>query len=253
MVERMLTVGVLTPHVTAGPEIEIPAMSSGRVRTLVSRIPPPRPGSLALTAPQHLRRAALPEAVDAAAEEFRHGSVDAIAYASTSSAYIMGFAAEVVLIDRLRDRWGVPAASSGRAAVQALRAHGVEHVALVHPPWFDDETSDLGAAYFRAQGFDAVASRAETLPLDPAQVLPGPVADWVSHHVDDKVQAVVLGGNGFHAAGAIDEIERRTDRLVLEANQVLLWAILLESEADVEVTGYGRLLSEPRSDRTAQP
>lgn len=244
---------MLTPHVTPGPEIEIPAMSSGRVRTLVSRIQPPRPGSQAVPPLQALRRAALPETVDDAAEAFPHGSIDALAYASSSSAYVIGFDAEAVLVDRLRDRWGVPAASSSMAAVQALRAHGVEHVALVHPPWFDDETSDLGAAYFRGQGFDAVASRALTLPVDPAQVQPRPVADWVTHHVDDQVQAVVLGGNGFRAAGAIDEIERRTGRLVLQANQVLLWSILLASEADVEITAYGRLLRERRPARPAQP
>lgn len=112
----------------------------------------------------------------------------------------------------------------------------------VHPPWFDDATSELGATYFRAQGFDAVASRADTLPDDPAQVRPGPVADWVCRHVRDGAEAIFLGGNGFQAAGAVEEIERRTGRLVLEANQALLWSILVETRRALDITAYGRLL-----------
>ena len=117
-------------------------------------------------------------------------------------------------------------------------------VPLVHPPWFDDETNDLGAVYFQTQGFDAVATRADTLPDDPAQVRPGPVTDWVSHHLADHIEAVFLGGNGFHAVEAVEQIERRTGRLVLSANQVLLWSILAATRLPIEITAYGRLLRD---------
>ncbi len=36
--QRRLKVGVLTPHAAAGPEIEIPEMSQGRVTVTVARI-----------------------------------------------------------------------------------------------------------------------------------------------------------------------------------------------------------------------
>ncbi len=57
--------------------------------------------------------------------------------------------------------------------------------------------------------------------MDPQRVI-----DWVEHHVEDRAEAVFLAGNGFRAAGAIDELELRTGRLVIEANQALLWGIL---------------------------
>src|SRR3954464_15083466 len=110
MVERALTVGVLTPHVTPGPEIEIPTMSSGQVETLVSRIAPPD-GS-GLTPPQRRRGGALLETVDAAAAVFTAGSVDALAYTSTSSAYAVGSDREGDLVRRLQDRWQLPVVSS---------------------------------------------------------------------------------------------------------------------------------------------
>ena len=246
MVDRFLTVGVLTPHVTPGPEMEIPVMSSGRVAALVSRIQLTREGgNAASTTMPTLRDGALPSAMNAAAAAFPDGSIDVLAYASTSSGYIIGFAAEVELVRRLHQRWALPVASSCLAAVQALRAYGVERIAVVHPPWFDDETNDLGATYFRSQGFDAVASRADSLPDDPAQVRPGPITEWVSRHLSDQTEAVFLGGNGFHAAEAVEHIERRTGRLVLESNQVLLWSISDATQTAVEITAYGRLLREP--------
>jgi maleate isomerase len=175
---------------------------------------------------------------------FPDRSIDALAFASTSSGYAIGFDAEVALLQRLHQQWALPVGSSCLAAVEALRAFGIERVAVVHPPWFDDETNDLGAAYFRAQGFDVVASRADTLPGDPTRTQPGPIIDWVSRHLSDQTEAVFFGGNGFRAAGAVERLERRIDRLVLEANQVLLWSILAATQTTLDITGYGRLLRE---------
>jgi maleate isomerase len=58
---------------------------------------------------------------------------------------------------------------------------------------------------------------------------------------------VFLAGNGFRAVRAIEELERHTGRLVLTANQVLLWSILKATRTSWEVTGYGRLLRDARS------
>lgn len=138
MADRTLTVGVLNPHFTAGPEIEIPVMSSGQVATLVSRIQRADTGSgAASTSLQKLRQGTHPSALDEAAAAFPDLSIGALAYASTSSGYVIGFDAEATLAQRLRHRWGLPVSSRSLAAVQALRAYGIERVALVHPRWFD--------------------------------------------------------------------------------------------------------------------
>jgi maleate isomerase len=242
MVDNALTLGVLTPHVTPGPELEIPLMTSGHIRTQVSRIP--LPDGTGLTSGQRLRRGASPSAVEEAAAALTTGSLDALAYASTSSGYVIGVDAEADLVGRLGDRWAVPVASSSLAAVQALHAYGVERLTVVHPPWFDDETDDLGGAYFRSRGFHVVVMRAEALPGDPAMVRPDSVVEWAGHHLDGRADAVFFGGNGFHAAGAVEEIERRTGLLVLEANQVLVWAILALSAQQLGITAYGRLFRD---------
>ena len=247
MIGDRLTVGVVTPHEAAGPEVEWPAMTCGRVATIVSRTgsSPEASQAPSRTAPPahaELRASTEPAALDVAAVAFNGGTLAAVAHASTTSGYVIGNSEEAALVERLSQRFDVPAVASCAAAAAALRTHGVGKVQLVHPPWFDDEFDELGAAYFRSQGFDAVVTKAVGLRNDPARVDLQRVIDWVEHHVEDRAEAIVLAGNGFRAAGAVEELETRTDRLVLEANQALLWGILAATGTGWDVTGHGRLL-----------
>jgi maleate isomerase len=242
-----LTVGIVTPHAAAGPEVELPAMTRGRVATVVARTgsPPEASQAPSLTAPPShavLLASTEPAALDRAAVTFGGRTLAAVAHASTTTGYVIGHRAEAALVERLSQRFDVPAVASCAAAAGALRTHAVGQVQLVHPPWFDDEFDELGAAYFRSQGFGAIVTKAVGLPEDPAQVDPQRVIDWVEHHVEDRAEAVFLAGNGFRAAGAIEELELRTGRLVLEANQALLWGILAVTRTGWNVTGHGRLL-----------
>jgi maleate isomerase len=242
-----LTVGVVTPHEAAGPEAELPAMTQGRVATIVSRTGSPTQASPvpwrgATGAHTELRDSTEPAALDRAAVSFRGRTLDAVAHASTTSGYLIGHREETCLVERLSQRFDVPAVASCAAAAAALRTFRVEHVQLVHPPWFDEEFDELGTAYFRSQGFRVMVTRAVGLPTDPARVERQPVIDWVEQHVEDRAEAVFLAGNGFRAAGAVEELELRTGRLVLEANHALLWGILAAAGTSWNITGHGRLL-----------
>jgi maleate isomerase len=242
-----LTVGVVTPHAAAGPEVELPTMSRGHVATVVCRTGPAPsasqpPSPAAPPGHAELRTSTEDAALDRAAVTFSGRALDAVVHASTTSGYVIGHLEEAALVARLSQRFEVPAVASCAAAAAALRAHGVGKVQLVHPPWFDDEFDELGAAYFRSQGFDAVVTRAADLPGDPADVNPQRVIDWLDHHLDDQSEAVFLAGNGFRAAAAVEELELRTGRLVLAANQALLWGILELTGEGWDITGYGRLL-----------
>ena len=242
----MITVGVLTPHAAAGADAEFSRMAPGQVRTEVARI---RSGDSASgggeppTSPEGLRALATPAALDAAAAALA-GAVDVLAYASTSSGYAIGYDAEAALVDRLGERWHRPVCAASRSAVSALRSHRIERVSLVHPPWFGDPQNELGAAYFRSQGFEVVDSRLADLPNDPDQIEAAMVVDWVSRHLDRRAEAVVIGGNGLRAAGAVQELEDSTGRLVLEANQVLLWSVLTSAGGSMDVSGFGAVFDE---------
>jgi maleate isomerase len=248
----MISIGVLTPHAAAGPEVELPDMAPGQITLRVARIPAPSvDGTQAARPPSSssgLRALTSPSVLDRAAEVFTSASVDVIAYASTSTGYAIGFDAEAAMLERLAQRFGVPVAGASLAAVAALRALHVRRVALVHPPWFDDELHQLGAVYFRSQGFDVVSAGPADLPLDPGRIEPGAIIEWITRHLPDDAEAAFIGGNGFRAARAIEALEESLERPVLESNQVLLWSVLAKVGADIEIRGHGRLFGTTPGD-----
>lgn len=230
---EVLTVGVLTPHATPGPEVELPAMAPGRIRVEVARIPA-----------DALRPQVAAAVLDAAVSALP--PVDVLVFASTTTGYALGHDEEFALVTRLHERWGVPVCTASRSAVSALRRRHVERVSLVHPPWFGPGLDELGAEYFRGQGFEVVEVRRADLPDDPSHIEPAMVVRWVVRHLGDRAEAVFLGGNGFRAAHAVDDLERLTGRLVLEANQVLLWSALESVGAPITVRGFGTLFDDRR-------
>jgi maleate isomerase len=241
-----IRIGVLTPHAAIGPEAEFPAMAPGRVMTCVARVSAEAAaGGLGAnpSAPPGLRALAAPPYLDDAADMFRQGDVAVIAYASTSSAYAIGFDEEAALVSRLSQRIGIPVFATCASAVLALRNLDVEHIALVHPPWFDAELNALGADYFRSADFDVVSSASASLSPDPGRIDGAAVYEWTSRHVGDDAEAVFIGGDGFRVARAIAPLEAAIGRPVLTANQVLLWILLASAGATFEVNGFGRLFA----------
>ena len=181
--------------------------------------------------------------LERAAGQLLTDPVDVIGYASTTSAYTIGFEAEMTMTSRLSQLTGRPLAATCASAVQALRVLRLERVALIGAPWFDPQFNELGAAYFASQGFDVVSSESAGLSHDPAAIEPAAVAAWISRHVADSAQAIFIGGNGFRAAGAIEALEATIGRPVLTSNQVLLWQLLAGADASFVIEGYGRLFT----------
>ena len=255
--QRRLKVGVLTPHAAAGPEIEIPEMSQGRVTVTVARIRSPEnaAGTESTAAPTALRALTRPEVVDGDAACFGDGSVDVVAHASTTTGYVLGVRSEAELIERLATKCGVPVVGSAGAAADALRACRANRLVLVHPPWFDDEIDRMGLGYFRDQGFDVTLLKASGLSRDPSRIHTAGITDWVSRHLGDGDEALFMAGNGFRAARAVSELEQRTGRLVLQANQVLLWSIIAATHAPLTIKGWGKLFRTlpTRAARSSQP
>lgn len=240
-----MRIGVITPHAAAGPEDEWPAMAPGHIAVSVARIrapgaadgePAPPPSS-----PDGLRALTASTVLDEAVDSLDPESLDAIAYASTSTAYVLGHDAETELLDRLSRTYEIPAASTSAAAVTALRRLGVARLALVHPPWFGDDLNALGAGYFRDQGFDVVAAYLADLPSDPNRIAPREVIAWITTNVTDEAQALFLGGNGFRGAAAIAGLEQVLRRPVVSSNQVLLWSLLQSTGRRIAVSGYGSM------------
>ena len=189
------------------------------------------------------RALTVPPVLDDSARTLAADSVDVVGYASTTSAYVIGFEDEATMVSRLSARLGVPVVATCASAVLALRVLDVARVALIGAPWFDAESNELGAGYFRSQGFDVVSSASAELSRDPTKIEPAAICAWTSRNVGDEAEGVFIGGNGFRAAAAIQRLEDALGRPVLTSNQVLLWNLLALAGAPFQIRGYGQLFA----------
>src|SRR5919198_246795 len=170
-----------------------------------------------------VRAFAEPPHVDDATELLATAPIHAIAFGFTSSAYVIGTDGEAAMLERLRTRSrGLPVVAPCESIVEALRVLGVGRLALFDPPWFDAELNALGAAYYRAAGFDVISSMACDLPSDQLAIQPSELFEFVRQNVPTAAEAVVFGGNGFRVVGVIASLERELERPVLSPNQALL-------------------------------
>jgi maleate isomerase len=241
----VIRIGLLTPHAAVGPEEELPAMAPRQVvvsRARVSFDAGAFGAETSPTTPAALRSSTTSQYLVDALHTF-HEPVDAIGYASTTAAYVIGFEAETAMALRLSALARVPVVATCASGVNALRFLQVEHVALIGAPWFEPELNDLGASYFRGQGFEVVSSASAALSQDPEAIDAAAVREWTARHVTDEAEAIFIGGNGFRATGAIEALEADLGRPVLTSNQVLLWSLLEHTAAGVEVSGFGRLFA----------
>jgi len=97
-----MTVGVVTPHSAPGPEVELPAMTGGRVATVLSRTEAPL--GKPVSAHAGLRASTEPAALDHAAATMGSAVIAAVAHASTTAGYLIGPREEAALVDRLAQR-----------------------------------------------------------------------------------------------------------------------------------------------------
>jgi maleate isomerase len=240
-------IGVLTPHNDIVPEGEFEAMVPDGVSIHVARVPlgwrsGSEPPPIGLDA---VRAFATHPHVDEAAELLAATPMSVIAYAFTSSSYLLGPEGDASLKRRLEKRThGIPIVIPCPGATLALQALGVSRLALVHPPWFPAELDELGAAYFRKRGFEVVyAAAAAGLPRTQPSVEPAQVYDWIRTHVPDTAEAVFIGGGGLRVLGAIRALEETLARPVLSANQVLFWHALRVARVDDRIVRYGRIFT----------
>jgi maleate isomerase len=245
--EATTRIGVLAPHADVGPEAELQAMAPSTVTIHAAKVPfgaMAAGGAMDPTIPlAPVREFAEPPHVDDAAELLAAAPLNAVAYAFTSSAYVIGAEGEAAMIARLARRTnGIPVVATCAAMVEGLRVLDVARVALVDPPWFDAELSGLGRGYYESAGFQVVHSGPCELPSDQAKITPADLHSWAMEHVPGEADAVAIGGNGFRAVGAIEALEKDLGRPVVTANQALFWAALAAAGAGPrQITGYGRL------------
>jgi maleate isomerase len=230
----MARIGLLVPSFDFNPESEIWAMAPGGVAVFASRMD---------RGTQSFRTyLADPSHADIAASLLASLKLPVVLYAYSTTSYVMQLADADAFRLRIMERSQADAVVlAASALLDALRALDVHRLAVVHPPWFDNEQNSLGRTYFSARGFDVVACA----PITPArrftEVAAKEVHDWIVGHTPPQAEAVVVAGNGLRAVGAIDALETSLGRPVITANQAMLWKGLHLAGAPSDLKYYGQL------------
>jgi maleate isomerase len=233
-VGNLARLGILTPDFDPVPESEMSAMAPAGVSIHASRVQRNKTPA-AFAEPLH---------IDVAAERLIDLAPRAVVFAYTGSSYVLGPAADAPTRARLEGRLrGIPVVMTGPAAADALRVLSVRRVALVHPPWFSEETNAKGMEYFRELGFEVLSCERLAPARAFTEVRPAETYDWVRSRTPQRAEAVFIGGNGIRAVGAIHALETALGRPVLTANQVALWAALRVAKIRVDISNYGRIFA----------
>ncbi len=242
--DARLHVGLLVPDGDVGPEAEWSAMTPRSIAVNASRFRFPV-GAVDAAADQiavsPVEFVAAPGPLDDAVALLNPPSVDVYSLAFTSTSYVGD---DADLVARLQERvGGKPVVTTGQALIAAVEHLQASRVLLVDPPWFPPPLTELGRAWLERNGVSVARAEAAQLPSGQGNIHPAALHRWLCSAVDD-IDLVVVGGNGFRAAGVVRAVEEDTGVPVVTANTALLWHTLraLGRPTDV-VTRYGRIFT----------
>lgn len=246
--------GIVVPAEDVGQESELQELAASDVRIHTARVAAPERS--ASQDPSEIARGfvAAPRLDDAVASLVA-ASVDAIACAFTSSAYVLGVRGEADVIERLSARTGAaPVVTSSIAVCAALHALNVDQISLVHPPWFDARLDEHGAAYFEAAGHAVKSHQRLEGSRVPRQVDPADVIALVQAIVRrDRPDAVVLCGNEFPTARLVHTLEQSLGVHVVTSNQAVYWWLTRATGSPARAIHGGSLFTSVQPDRGSTP
>ena len=179
----------------------------------------------------------------AAAELLADAKVDVIGWSGTSSGWL-GFDRDRQLVERIRERTGIPATTAVLGLNELLAIRQVQRLALVTP-----YTGDVQArivANYRELGIEVVAERHLGIRVnhDFAGVTPATLAEMMAEATRAKPQAITTFCTNLRAAPLAQAVEAELGIPLLDTVSTTVWGQLRRAGADPAVVqGWGALFS----------
>ena len=175
-------------------------------------------------------------------ERLRPRCPDVVVYACTSGSFGCAVGPERQAAEMAAEA-GVPAINTTQAFGAAVRALGVQRVAVAGT--YPAATVALFATYLRRHGVTVVAQRALNLPTGDAvtELAPAEVYRFIASGDDPAAEAVLVPDTALTTTRHIAGLEGELGKPVLTANQVTVWYALRAAGVAARVPGFGRLLA----------
>lgn len=177
----------------------------------------------------------------AAAELLADAKVDAIGWSGTSSGWL-GFDADRRLVERIRERTGIPATTAVLALNELLALKSLRRLALVTP--YTEDVQRRIMQNYAALDIEVVAERHLGIRVnhDFAGVTPAQLRAMIGEVAAAKPQAITTFCTNLRAATLAEEVERSLRIPLLDTVSTTVWGLLRVAGADpAQVTGWGEL------------
>ncbi len=175
----------------------------------------------------------------AAAELLADAKVDVIGWSGTSSGWL-GFDRDRQLVERIRERTGIPATTAVLALNELLALKNVRRLALVTP--YTQDVQERIVANYRGLGIEVVAERHLGIRDNHAfaGVAPGTLRDLVAAVAPAQPQAITTFCTNLHAAPLAAEIERVHGIALLDTVSTTVWGMVRAGGGSpAAITGWG--------------
>jgi maleate isomerase len=177
----------------------------------------------------------------AAAELLADAKVDVIGWSGTAAGW-RGFDTDRVLVQRIRERTGIPATTAVLALNELLAIRGVTRLALVTP--YTADVQQRIVDNYRAIGIEVVAERHLGIRVnhDFALVEPGRLRALMREVAEARPQAITTFCTNLRAASLAESVEAELGIPLLDTVSTTVWGQLRAAGADpAQVRGWGQL------------
>jgi arylmalonate decarboxylase len=232
------TIGLIVPPAEGKVPDDGRLLYSGQVRFIAKGL------ALGQISPEGYE--AVIDSVTDKARALAEDGAQAISLMGTSLSFYRGSAFNRQLAAAIQEATGLPATTMSHAIVRALRATGVQRVALA-TAYIDDVNARL-AAFLREEGFDvtAVKGLAMTDVLGVGTVGPGTLIDLAQDVFaqDTSAQGVLISCGGLKTLGIIETLEARLGVPVVSSSPAGFWDAVQLLGVDPAAHGFGRLFQQ---------
>jgi maleate cis-trans isomerase len=165
-----------------------------------------------------------------------------IAFHCTANSMAEGQAGEARILDLVEKASGCRALTTGLAVKEALAQLRLKKLVLISP--YVKATNEHEIEFLREAGYEVVHDLGLGLTGGGDEYLRITPKEWTDLTVENsrpEADGYFLSCTATSMIDAIENVERRLDKPVVNSNQAVLWAALRRLQIDTPIAGLGRL------------
>ena len=185
--------------------------------------------------------------------ELVSAKVDSVAYCCTVSGALRGMEGDRQFCRELEDQWGTPITSTMLAVVEALQHMDMKKIVVTTP--YPDSHHVAERAYLKEAGIEALTMQGMGLESAEgfASVRPQEIFDFAMDawkEYGDEADGLFISCMNHDGMAAAQTLEDTIGKPVVTSHSATLWSVLSQAGETEPLPGYGRLLAEPRANRS---